>query len=139
MASSDALRRQLIESLIPGHTEKVSDVAVVLWEQMATEIISIVGEGGFNSLYARSVFLSQPTFPWLAACVLLQQPDQRFAELKAGFEVQVPAQVRVANSLLLITFTDILVSLIGSQLTDNILHLAWGNRASDSACKEFEK
>lgn len=137
MASSDSLRHQLIENLIPEHTEKISDVAVVLWEQMADEIISIIGEGGFNSLYARSVFLTQTRFPWLTACVLLQQPDQRFVELKTGFEVQAPAQVRAANILLLITFTDILVSLIGNPLTDNILHLAWGDRASDRAGKEF--
>ena len=139
MASSGSLRHQLIESLIPEHTEKVSDAAVVLWEQMAVEIISIVGEGGFNSLYARSVFLTQTTFPWLAACGLSQQSDRRFAALKIGFEAQVPAPARAANNLLLITFTDILVSLIGDQLTDNILHSAWGDGASDRSCKEFEK
>ncbi|MEO8407080.1 MAG: hypothetical protein ABI476_01455 [Oxalobacteraceae bacterium] len=139
MASSDSLRHQLIDGLIPEHAEKVSDAAVILWEQMAVEIISIVGEGGFNSLYARSVFLTQTTFPWLAACVLSRQPDRRFAELKIGFEAQAPAQARAANSLLLITFTDILVSLIGDQITDNILHSAWGDDASDRACKEFEK
>lgn len=138
MDTSDSLRHQLIKSLIAQHTETVSDAAVILWEQMATQIISVVGEGGFNALYARSVFLTQTTFPWLAACILSPQADYRFAELKTALEGQAPAQASAANSLLLITFTDILVSLIGEQLTTNILHSAWGHGASDRVGKEFE-
>lgn len=139
MDTSDSLRHQLITSLIAQHTETVSDAAVVLWEQMATQIIAIVGEGGFNALYARSVFLAQTTFPWLAACVLSPQPDDRFAELKTGLEAQAPALAGTANNLLLITFTDILASLIGEQLTTNILHSAWGHDAPDRVGKEFKK
>ena len=46
-------------------------------------------------------------------------------------------QASEANSLLQITFTDILVLLIGEPLTANILRLAWGNEAWDRASKEF--
>lgn len=99
------------------HTEKIADVAIILWEQMATQIISIVGGAGFNSLFARSIFLAQSTYPWLAASSLSPHSVQRFAELKTSFEGQTPAQVSDANSLILITFTDILAALIGEQLT----------------------
>jgi len=109
------------------HAEKAADAAINLWEQMATEIISIVGEGGFNSLYARSVFLTRSTFPWLAAGALPPQVDHRFAGLKMSLEGQTPAQASEANRLLLITFTDILAALIGEQLTTSILRLAWGS------------
>ncbi len=54
-----------------------------------------------------------------------------------GLEVQTPTQISEANSLLLITFTDILASLIGEQLTTTILRSAWGNDALDSTDKEF--
>ena len=138
MDTSDLLRHQIIISLTAQHTEKVADVAVSLWEQMATQIISIVGEGGFNSLYARSVFLTQSTFPWLAASSLSPQNDCRFAALKTSLEGQTPAQASAASSLLLLTFTDILASLIGEQLTTRILRSAWGYDASDRASKEFE-
>lgn len=43
-----------------------------------------------------------------------------------SLEGQAPAQASEANSLLMITFTDILASLIGEQLTTSILRLAWG-------------
>lgn len=136
MEPRDQLRHQLIEGLMAPHTENVADAAIDLWKQMATQIISIVGEGGFNSLYARSVYLVQPKFPWLAANSLSPQTDQRFAELKKRLEGQTPLQAREANSLLLLTFTGILAALIGEPLTTRILRSAWGNDASYSTSKE---
>ena len=138
METSELLRHQTIKNLMPQHTEKVADTAITLWELMATQIISIVGKGGFNSLYARSVFLTQATFPWLGANSLPSPAGHPLAELKMSFEGQAPAQVREANSLLMITFTDILASLIGEQLTTGILSSAWGNDASMKADKEFK-
>ena len=122
--TSDLLRQQIVKRRMAQPTEEVADAAINLWEQMATQIIFIVGEGGFNSIYARSVFLTQSTFPWLAADSLSPQTDHRFAELKISLEGQTPEQINAGNSLLLITFTDILASLIGEQLTSLILRSA---------------
>ncbi|HQT30858.1 MAG TPA: hypothetical protein PLE48_07065 [Thiobacillus sp.] len=138
METRDPLRHQLIESLMARHPEKGADAAIDLWVLMATQIISIVGEEGFNSLYARSVFLAQPTFPWLAASSLSPQADQRFANLKKCLEGQPPSHARDANSLLLLTFTGILAALIGEPLTTRILSSAWGDDASTSTSKEFK-
>lgn len=138
METRDLPRHQLIERLMAQRTEKVADAAITLWAQMATQIISIVGEDGFNSLYARSVFLAQPTFPWLTPSALSQPNDQRFAELKKALEGQTPSQAREANSLLLRTFTGILAALIGEPLTTRILCAAWGDDASTSTSKEFK-
>ncbi len=121
--------------MAPGN---VVDAAIELWEQLATEIISIVGENGFNSLYSRSIFLTQSTFPWIAASSESLQIDQRFATLKMDFGRQTLAQASEANSLMLVTFTDILVSLIGEQLTTTILCSAWGHDASGGTSKEFK-
>ncbi len=117
----------MINGVMAEHTEAAA--AINLWEQMATQLISLVGEDGFNSLYTRSVFLSQSIFPWLAASSLPPRTDHRFANLKTSLDGQTPAQVIKANSFLLITFTDILASLIGEQLTARILRTAWGIEA----------
>jgi hypothetical protein len=137
MQTNDLLRHQIIRRLIPQETEKVADAAINLWEQMASKIISIVGESGFNSLYERNVFLTQSTFPWLGAATLLPQNDHRFTKLRLSLEGQSHTQAREANSLLLITFTDILALLIGEELTSSILRSAWGNNASDKAGMEL--
>jgi hypothetical protein len=138
METCDLPRHQLIKSLMAKQTEKVADAAIILWAQLATQIIAIVGEDGFNALYMRSIFLSRSTFPGLPAIPLPPQTDHRFAELKLSFEGQSSVQVREANSLLLITLTDILASLIGEQLINRILSLAWGAEIPNETGKEFQ-
>ena len=138
METSELHRRQLIEHLLTQHAQINAADAVNLWEPFAAQIVAIVGEGGFNSLYARSIFLSQTTFPWLPACALLAQEARRFAPLQTCFESQTSAQVRAANGHLLITFTNILAALIGDQLTTRILRSAWLDAAPDSVNKEFK-
>ena len=138
METSELPRQQIVKRHMALPTEKVADAAINLWEQMATQITSIVGEDGFNSLYTRSVFLTRSTFPWLAAASLSPQTDHRFAELKISLEGQTPKQASAANSLLLITFTDILASLIGEQLTIRILRSSWGDSFSKIPSKEFQ-
>jgi hypothetical protein len=114
------------------------DAAIHLWEQLATQIIIIVGEDGFNSLYTRSLFLSQSKFPCLVPSPQAPQADHRFAGLRTSLEGQTPAQASEANSLLLITFTDILASLIGEQLTTFILGLAWGIETRIALARSFK-
>ena len=139
METSELLRQQLVKRrmALPSE-EEVADTAIDLWEQIATQIISIIGEGGFDSLYLRSVSLTQSTYPWLAAVLMPPQADHRFAKLKISFEGHTPEQARAANCLLLITFTDILASLIGEQLTIRILRSAWGDDPSKVPGKEFQ-
>jgi hypothetical protein len=138
METSNLLRQQIVKRLMAQSPGKVADAAINLWEPMATQIISIIGEGGFNSLYVRSVFQTRITFPWIAAGALPPQTDQRFAGLKMNLEGHTPEQASAANSLLLITFTDILASLIGEDLTIRILRSAWGDDASERPGKEFQ-
>ena len=138
METSDLPRHQIIKSLMASPTESVAGASIILWEQMAIQIISIVGEDGFNSLYARSIFLTQSEFPLLAAGSLAQS-DHRFAGLKASLEGIAPPQASEANTLLLITFIEILSLLIGVQLTSHILQLAWGIDLSNSAGKEIHE
>lgn len=119
-------------------TGEVAHAAVLLWAQMATKIIAIVGEGGFNALYARSIRLAHARFPWLMLCSQSPKADPKFAELKTILEGQPASQAEEANILLLITFTDILSSLIGEQLTISILRSAWGHDILDVAGKGLE-
>jgi hypothetical protein len=140
MESAALPRQQIIASLMAQKPENIADAAMGHWEKLADEIISIVGEAGFNSLYERSVHLAQSTFPWLPpGSSPPQSPHRhRFAELGACLADQTPADARAAHSMLLTLFTDILASLIGEQLTSSILRSAWGNLASVMSGKEFD-
>jgi hypothetical protein len=129
----------MIQKYVLQHTENREDAVNNLWEPMAVQIISIVGEGGFNSLYVRTLAVNKPAFPWLSTSPLPPMNNKRFTDLKISFEGHTTAQINEANSLLLITFTDILASLIGEDLTRRILQLAWDTGKALKADKEINK
>jgi hypothetical protein len=133
MHTLGALRHQTIQSLMSQHSEGNLDTWVALWDPLAHRIILIVGEAGFESLYARSVFLTQGKFPWLSADRPMAPADPRLSALKTGLQTQPSALTAEANGLLLITFTDILATLIGEPLMASILDSAWGSRKQLSA------
>jgi len=129
-------RQQIIAGLVAQRPEKIADTATAHWENLANEIISVVGKDGFASLYERSLHLAQLTIPWLTpGSSAAAHNSDRFVELVAN---QAPNDAWAAHSLLLTIFTDILASLIGEQLTANLLRSAWGNLASVTAGKELD-
>ena len=138
METHDLPRHQIIKNLILPLTGNVADEAISLWERLATNLIYIIGDDGFNSLYARSIYLNQPKFYWLDGSLQPSKINLRFTALKIGLQGQTPAQASEANILLLITFTNILASLIGEQLTMSILGVAWGVDISNTTGKEFK-
>ena len=106
---------------------------------MAVEIVALVGEGGFNSLYERCISLTQIIFPWLVIGLPLPRNANRFTELQQRFDEQSISDTNAANNQLLITFTDLLASLIGEQITVVILHTAMGHsKTSGNSAKELE-
>lgn len=120
--TTDYLARRLI---IQEHVEKNRDRLIELWEQLAFEIISIIGEEGFISLYKRSEFLAHQNFAWLSTQSQTDQINQWLLKLQACFESQPSPEAYNANLMLLNIFTDILALLIGEQLTLRILNSAW--------------
>jgi len=127
MRISDSLREQMVRRLTTRRAQDPADEAIDLWERLARQLVAIVGDSGFESLYLRSLSLSSAAFPWLAGSSTVA-PDSasRFDNLRASLEAQSAAQAREASKLLMLTFTDLLASLIGEPLTARILDSAWG-------------
>ena len=132
--------QQIIQGVIAQHKETHGfDEAVSLWEDLAVQVISIVGEGGFDSLFSRSIFFTKRTFPWLDPDLHLPVSQNGFAKLKKCLEGQDRVLASTANSQLLVRFIGVVSSIVGDQLTMNILRLSWGNEVMDTVNKEFKK
>lgn len=138
MATIHTQRHLMIQRAVTQRPDALLEVTVSLWERLASELISIIGEGGFQSLYSRSVHVSSASFPWLVLSHPWQRTDARFADLKISFEGRDFTEASEASITLLITFIDILALLIGELLTTSILQSAWGDDALDTAVKEFQ-
>lgn len=138
MAKTDAPRHQIIRTAILQRPDATAKVTAALWTPLATEITSIIGKGGFDSLYSRCIHLAAVKFPWLAASNSSQPNDSRFANLRTTLEGRDVAEASEASIALLITFVDILATLIGESMTSTILRSAWGEDALNIAVKDFD-
>ena len=127
----------MIRTAILKRPEAIQDVTVKLWERLSAELTTIIGEGGFQSLYARCIHLTGATFPWIECGHPSQPTDSRFAGLKMSLEGREFDEASEASIALLVTFIDILTLLIGEQLTAGILQSAWGDDAMVNAAKEL--
>jgi hypothetical protein len=136
METSDGLQ-QTIQRLLPAHQKEVANLTTKLWEALAFELTSIIGDTGFAMLYARSLHLTQSKFPWLAASQTSQPTSSPFISLKASLEERLSTEANEASRTLLAIFTNLLAGLIGEPLTISILHSAWGDdNASDITSEE---
>ncbi|GAA4017094.1 hypothetical protein GCM10022212_10650 [Actimicrobium antarcticum] len=112
---------------------------VHLWDRLASELISIIGENGFASLFARSVHVTRNRYPWIDSANPLQKSDARFSSLQLSLEGRDFTEASEASILLLTTLVDIITLLIGELLMTRILCSAWGNTTLETAGKEQQQ
>jgi hypothetical protein len=132
-------RRPLVEAALRRHPEAVVQNTLRLWAQLAPELISIIGEGGFMPLYARSLRLACKQYPWLAQEGKAPSGNELFTPLKERLQAQDIAQAHEASLALFNIFLDLMASLIGEELTIRILHSAWSRETSETPAKDFPK
>ena len=127
----DYSRRELIAAALAERPEAVVLVSIALWNSFAPELIAIIGAGGFKSLYTRSVKVASGRFPWLLAELAMPGYTDEFFELRSCLSGQPLAEAALASEELFNKFFDLLASLIGESLTNQILSSAWSPRASE--------
>lgn len=127
MDASDARWAQLID----GAMARSDTAADALWQKLADQLIPIIGEGGFASLYVRSLYLARATFDYLPYCGTSDASEAMLAQLTLCLQGRDALEARAASRLLLLKFITILASLIGISLMTGIIHLAWDGGTCD--------
>jgi hypothetical protein len=95
------------------------------WLLMSAQLTPVIGGNGVDAILKRSLHLTSVVFPWLSVPDVQLDIDSlpvRINVLLAGHEAVVAAQ---ASSTLLITFTELLATLIGNSLTRRLLDPVW--------------
>lgn len=117
----------------------VAEAASCLWNQAACELALLIGQGGVRAIYARSLHLARSRYPWLPEPADPTQSDPPFTELRVTLERQAAPDALEAGAAFLVTFTDLLATLIGEAVTTGLMNSAWPDRAPSLAAKEPEQ
>lgn len=138
MDKTDARRKQIVDIIAALPDTNGTGVVERLLEPLRIELISLISEEGFRSVFERSVFLTCRKFAWLSMEQSLSSALS-VADLKAKLAQQEFAEAREASTALLINISDLMASLIGELLTIDILRSAWGKDALGSLGEEFQQ
>ena len=104
---------------------EVAEVIVSVWRESEGALCPIIGRGGVDALYRRSLLLTARSHPWL---VEAKGPGSAITDLdllKVVLVRQGSADATAGGSELLRTFREVLASVIGGSLTDRLLRSTW--------------
>ncbi|MDM0117644.1 hypothetical protein QTI66_36675 [Variovorax sp. J22R133] len=130
------MRQQVIEKALAEMAGEHADPTAVAnatadaLRLFLAELDRLIGSEASSALFARSVQLMRPSFPWLTQAAV-DSRDARLTTLRNDLSSSNPHQARKTGEALLLTFTDLLVSLIGEPLTHRLLRSAWSIPADD--------
>lgn len=131
----ESLRRAILQTLAlhAGATPDVraaSGATLTVWRQMAAELAPVIGHRGVEALFERALHLAGRSFPWLEG----QAEDGTAAEVLLGsrLETRDPATALEAGGAVLVIFTELLATLIGSSLCSRLLASVWRPVATEA-------
>ncbi|MGI8894280.1 MAG: hypothetical protein ACR2HE_01265 [Casimicrobiaceae bacterium] len=146
LSTASLARRQMIGRILTQYaggrvadSSAVAEAAMRTWIRAAGELALLIGQGGVRAIYARSLHVTRSSYPWLPEVEQPTQTETAFANLKVGLERREAADALEASTALLVTFTDILATLIGEAMTTHLMNSAWADPASSQAVKELEQ
>lgn len=130
----EAIRRTLMQRTGGApDASTVSEAIISTWHQMADRLTPVIGVKGVDILFHRSLQLTCTTFQWLAISGSYKDSAALLADLKARLASRETKDAVEASYTLLVTFTELLVTLIGIALTERLLRPVWVPRSTVSA------
>jgi hypothetical protein len=119
-----------------AQVDRIATIAVAIWRSVADALSPIIGSGGVAALYRRSLHVSRTAHPWLAPTPADGSLAGELAALQALLQQQARDEAASATRTMLRTFDDLLVSLIGASLTEQLLASVWDTAARDRAAQD---
>ena len=123
---SEAIRRVLISRAgTAPDAGMVAEATLNIWRQMAAWLAPIIGIRGVEVLFSRALQLTSRAFPCLVITGDQGDSAALLASLKANLAASATNDAMEAGHALLVTFTELLSTLIGESLTRRLLSPVW--------------
>lgn len=131
-----AIRRTLAQRAgTPSDAGGVAAPLISTWNQIAVRLAPVIGWAGVHILLGRARQIASKDVPWLLPAEHSGPGAGQLDSLLAALEARDSDTAAEASYVLLATLTDLLASLIGNTLTDQLLDPVWSS-PPDSHQKE---
>lgn len=123
------LFQETIRTTLANRAGSAADASAVAaatlstWHEMAAKLEPVIGARGVEVLFIRALHLTRAAFPWLA--IAETQTESAALQVKTQLAEQKIHAATEAAYTLLVTFTELLSTLIGESLTEQLLSPVW--------------
>ncbi len=118
-----ALRRRAKDS---SDALAIAEATSEIWLLICARLTPVIGGNGVDAILRRSLYLTSAAFPWLASSDEQADHESLPVRISMRFAGRDPVAAEQAGCSLLITFTELLATLIGNSLTKRLLAPVWG-------------
>src|SRR5438128_1114039 len=121
------MRREAIRRTLAQRAGNASDASAIAeatlstWREVATRLAPVIGTRGVDVLFRRSLHITSKTFSCLAIAGDHKDSSVSLASFRARIENCEKVVAAEASNALLATFTELLATLIGESLTEQLL------------------
>jgi hypothetical protein len=141
MSALNEESRQIVASLahrvgLNADTASIAQAIVSILQAMDAALTPIIGQQGVVALYRRSLHLCASRHPRLAHISDRVQTAQDLNALNSELVTESEADALFFGEVLLITFYELLTTLIGPSLTARLLRDVWKPSLSDTSAQE---
>ncbi|MBE0598929.1 MAG: hypothetical protein IH614_16865 [Desulfuromonadales bacterium] len=140
MATSNRdLRQEGICVILTQRAGSVPDASAVAeattstWCQIAALLTPVLGTRGVDVIFRRALYLTGKAFPWLASGEKGGDSAALLIRLKARLAGQSADTAAEAACALLVTFMELLTTLLGESLTEHLMGPVWTSPSPPSA------
>lgn len=118
-------------------SRQIADAIGAIWTDVESALQPVFGRRGVTALFKRTLHVTAAQHSWLEpAKASAEGVACDLAELMALFAAQPPAAAAQAGSALFMNFGELLTSLIGPRLSEQLLQPAWPPSSSAPAAQD---
>lgn len=118
-------------------SRQIADAIGAMWTDIEAALQPVFGRRGVAALFKRSLHRTASRHVWLEPAKLAGDDAAcNLADLQALFAAQAPATATEAGSMLFMNFRELLTSLIGAPLSEQLLKAAWSPSTSAAAAQD---
>ncbi len=117
-------------------SDQIADLIAQACQDIEAALTPIIGQRGVAALFKRSQHLAAQTYPWLSVPAESAPAAADVDALKLSLARRTSVDAAAAGLLVLKTFNDLLVNLIGASLTGRLLRPVWASFLSGKSARD---
>lgn len=125
MTIKDMQLLSLMEQLAPAGGSASSDDIARVWLTIMHKFTPLIGANSMLLMFERSLEFHQSAFGWLPVLLLPMHTDGAIEQLRKSMENRTGDTIAAVHHAILLTFIDLMTTLIGTRLTIQFLRAAF--------------